>query len=94
MDILIRLKNEESRETLTTNEIAAQAWVFFLDGFDTTSTSLLYCVYMLAINPDVQTKARNIILESFKKHNGEFTYEMLTELSFISQVVKRLDYIH
>lgn len=108
MDILIRLKNDESSEALTFNEIAGQAWIFFLGeqgesthrigmiyiillflgGFDSTSLSLDYCLYNLAMNPNVQKKARKIILEAFERHNDEFTYEMLPELSYIEQVIK------
>lgn len=88
LDILIRAKNDESSEALTFNEIAGQAWIFFIGGFDSTSLTLIYCIYNLAINPDVQTKARKIVLESFEKHNEEFTYEMLSELSYVEQVIK------
>lgn len=88
MDILINLKNQNSSDALTLNEIAGHAYIFFVGGFDSTSIALTYCLYELAMNPDVQTKARAVIQKSLKKHNGEFTYEMLSDLTYIEQVIR------
>lgn len=88
MDILISSKNQNSSDALTLNEIAANAFVFFMGGFDSSSTAMTSLFYELAMNPDIQTKAREMILKHLEKHNGKYTYEMLTELPFIEQVVK------
>lgn len=90
LDILIGLKNQDSDEALTFNEIAGNAWVFFAGGLDSTSLALTNCLYCLALNPDIQTKARKIVLDSFKKNNGQFSYEMLMDVSYVEQIVKGL----
>ncbi|KAI9249257.1 cytochrome P450 [Phascolomyces articulosus] len=46
----------------TKEELRHNMAIFFLAGHDTTSNSLAFCLYYLAINQDVQTKAREEVL--------------------------------
>ncbi|KAI4460048.1 cytochrome p450 [Holotrichia oblita] len=73
--------------TLTFNELAAQAFVFFLAGFDTTSSSISFALLELALNEDVQNKLRIEINEVLKNYNGEYTYDMLGELHYLDMVI-------
>ena len=41
---------------LSTNEILANAMLFFVAGYDTTATSLSYLLYNLALTPECQQK--------------------------------------
>lgn len=88
IDILLNSMNQNSNEALTINEIASNAFIFFLGGLDSTSIGMTSCLYELAMNPNIQTKARQIVRDSLKKHNGEFKYEMLADLKYIEQVIK------
>lgn len=91
MDILINLKTQETSEkdkAITLNELAAQTFVFFFAGFETSSTTLTFCLYELAKNRDVQEKARKIIREAYEKNNGKFTYEMMIDMPYIDQVLE------
>lgn len=89
MELLIKMKNEDVIERrLTLNEIAANTFVFFMAGFETSSTMLTYCLYELAMNKDIQDKARAEVQASFKKHGGEFSYEMMAEMPYCDQVLK------
>lgn len=89
MDILIQLKgNEDKEKALTFNEIAAQTFLFFAAGFETSSTAMTFCLYEMAVNPDIQTKARHLIEDAYKKYNGQFTYEMMMDLPYIDQILE------
>ncbi len=41
---------------LTKEEVLAQAILFFLAGYDTTATTIAFCIYNLTVNPEYQDK--------------------------------------
>lgn len=86
MDMLIKMKNH-SEDPLTIEEIAAQAFIFFSAGFETSSTTMMFALYELALNPDIQTKAREEIKKVLSKHGGQFTYEAMMDLQYVDQVL-------
>ncbi|XP_049962793.1 cytochrome P450 6k1-like [Schistocerca serialis cubense] len=80
-------KNSEQK-TLTTKEVAAQAWVFFLAGFETSSTTVSFCLYELSKHPDIQKKLQEEIDNMLKKTNGDVTYEVImTEMPYLEKAV-------
>ncbi|EDV55968.1 cytochrome P450 6a9 [Drosophila erecta] len=94
MDQLIDLKNSpltksESGESvnLTIEEMAAQAFVFFGAGFETSSTTMGFALYELAQHQDIQDRVREECQEVFKKCNGELNYESMKDLVYLDQVI-------
>ena len=47
---------------LTTDEVLAQSLLFFLAGYDTTANGLSFLMYNLALNPDIQEKLHEEIM--------------------------------
>lgn len=96
LQLLIDLKNNEFAHdegfmhdgtNLTMDELSAQCFVFFLAGFETSSTTMSFALYELAKNPDLQQKLReevNIVLE---KHNDQITYDAIQEMKYMDQVI-------
>jgi hypothetical protein len=62
--------------------------VFFLAGFETSSTVLSFTLLELAANPDVQRKAQLEIDEALGQNNGEITYESLRDMKYLDWVLQ------
>lgn len=78
---------------LTISEAAAQAFGFFLAGYETSATTTTYCLYELACNPCIQNKVRNEIEELLQTH-GEITYETVNEMDYLQKVINGNCMIH
>lgn len=94
MEMLIELKKGsftlESGEVvkgLHIGELAAQAFVFFLAGFETSSSTMSFCLYLLAQHIDIQNKLREDIESVLKKHDGELNYESIKAMRYLDQVL-------
>lgn len=88
-----KLKDEESESvgTMTFNEMAAQAFIFFIAGFETSSTTMNYAFYELAYRQTIQDKLRDEITEVLKRHNNEITYDAIMEMTYLDKVVNGLN---
>jgi cytochrome P450 family 6 len=102
MHLLLQLKNrgtvtddekikddngKTGEHSLTMNELAAQAFVFFLAGFETSSTTMTFALYELATNPHVQEKLREEINTVLAKHDDKLTYDGMMEMTYMEKVL-------
>lgn len=72
---------------LTINEMAAQAFVFFIAGFETSATTMTFALLELSQNNDVQDKVREEINRVLQKHDNKITYEAIMEMEYLEKVV-------
>ncbi|KYB28570.1 probable cytochrome P450 6a14 [Tribolium castaneum] len=81
IQLLIDLQN------LTNEEIAAQCFVFFIAGFETSSTTMTFVLYELSRRQDLQQKLRNEINTVLAKYDGHMTYEAIQDMKYMDQVI-------
>mgnify|MGYP000262297474 CR=1 FL=1 len=72
---------------MTLDVLAAQAFVFFIAGFETSSTTMSYALYEMALQTDIQNRVRAEIDEVLEKYGGEITYESIMEMHYLDKVV-------
>ena len=65
----------------------AQSFQVLLGGYETSSTTLSFTLYELALHPEIQHRLREEILQVLNKHNGELTYDGIQEMSYLDRVV-------
>ncbi|KAL1386787.1 hypothetical protein pipiens_012807 [Culex pipiens pipiens] len=72
----------------TENELIAQCFLFFLAGFDTVSTCMTFLTYELALNPEIQNRLYEEIMETERSLNGSpLNYETLQKMVYMDMVV-------
>ncbi|KAG5672095.1 hypothetical protein PVAND_002250 [Polypedilum vanderplanki] len=74
------------KELLTPIELAAEAFLMFAAGYETSSTLMTFILYELALNPDIQQKLRDEIVTRIEENDGKLTYEMLNEFKYLDMV--------
>ncbi|CAK9801806.1 Probable cytochrome P450 6a14 [Anthophora plagiata] len=73
---------------LTDHLLVAQAFVFFVAGFETSASTITNALYELAQNQDIQDKLRNEIREHYQINNGEWKYENIKNMQYLDGVFK------
>nr|AVL92844.1 CYP450 [Locusta migratoria] len=72
---------------LTNELIAGQLMSFLTAGFDTSSSTMSFCLYELARHQELQEEVRQHIRQVLKKHGGQPTYEAVNEMTDLTNVV-------
>ncbi|OAD68378.1 CYP509 protein [Phycomyces blakesleeanus NRRL 1555(-)] len=88
--LTLMLESEAKGSTLSAKELRSNMCVFFAAGHETTANSLAYAIYFMAVNPDVQCKARE---EAFKvlgdaQEDIMPTIEQTKSMDYINAVIK------
>lgn len=80
--------NASDMKTMTIEFIAAQVFLFFIAGNETTAGTTSYCMFELGRKPELMKRARDEIRSVLAQHNGEVTYESLKQLPFVDMCLK------
>lgn len=80
LSLLIQIMNTGKLEgdntdlgKMTFNELAAQVFLFFIAGFETSSSTMTFTFYELALNPDIQERAREEVRDAMQRHTWRCT---------------------
>ena len=90
---LMMTANEETTakgvSKLSDEEIVAQSIIFLLAGYETSSNTLSFFLYHLALNPDVQDKLRTEIKEAVESNaKRKSLHELAQNMEYLDCVIK------
>ncbi|XP_049291116.1 probable cytochrome P450 6a13 [Anopheles funestus] len=86
IDMMMELRAATNGAALTMKELMAQAFGFFLAGYETSSSNVTLCLYELALNEELQERARASVQQAIQKH-GAITYEALTDMEYLDRCI-------
>lgn len=78
----------DNLKSMTIEECAAHVLLFYLAGFDTSSSAIAYCLHELTLNPKLMKQLQNDIDEALQRHNGVLTYECMQDIPLLENCVK------
>ena len=85
LDLLIEahVNNE-----LTKSDIIEEVDTFMFEGHDTVGTNIAFCLYLLAIHPEIQRKVQMEIDEFYCEKGQCPTYEDLSRMKYLENCIK------
>ncbi|CDS08805.1 hypothetical protein LRAMOSA10166 [Lichtheimia ramosa] len=89
--LTLMIEAENSGEgAMTNDELRNNLCLFFFAGHDTTANALSYIAYYLAVNPDIQRKAREEVLQVLGDAHQDVlpTLEQIRKVPYINMVIK------
>lgn len=69
------------------DDLVGQAAAFFTGGFETSSTTMSFTLYELALNQEIQRTLRKEIFDAMEESGGKLTYEMVMTLPYLDKVI-------
>ncbi|KAI7815575.1 cytochrome p450 [Rhyzopertha dominica] len=78
---------DKGNDAMTTKEIAAQVFIFFAAGFETVASTLVFCLYELAVNQYIQERLQSEIKDVTAEYGDEITYDALQDMKYMQQVI-------
>ncbi|KAF7285049.1 hypothetical protein GWI33_012354 [Rhynchophorus ferrugineus] len=89
LDLMMEVMDstKDDKNPFTYDNLIANIILFFIAGFDTSTTTVHLALYELSRNPELQEKTRTEIMKVLEKYDGEITIEGLKEMTYLKQVI-------
>lgn len=78
----------KSLKTMTYEEIAAQVFIFYIAGTESSTATISYTIYELSQNEELMQRAVRDVEDTLEENGGEFTYDAVNNMKFIDLCVK------
>lgn len=80
-------KATNKTKSMSLDDMTAQAYLFFIAGYESSSTTMSFCMYELARNPEVQQKVYEDITNVLEKHDGQISYDSIGEMKYLDKCI-------
>uniref|UniRef100_A0A2A4JEN6 unspecific monooxygenase n=1 Tax=Heliothis virescens TaxID=7102 RepID=A0A2A4JEN6_HELVI len=71
-------------------DLVAQAFLFFIAGFETVSATMSFLLYELAVNPDIQERLAQEVRDHDDKNGGKFDFNSIQSMKYMDMVVSEV----
>lgn len=78
----------DGKKSMTIDEITAQAHIFLIGGYESSSATMSFCLYEMSKDPSKQENAYKEIASVLEKNNGELTYETLSQMKYMDYCIE------
>ncbi|XP_023951101.1 cytochrome P450 6B5-like [Bicyclus anynana] len=68
--------------------LAAQVFVFFAAGFETSSSASSYFLHCLAYHPEIQERCQKEVDEIIAKYNGKLCYDAIRDMKYLEMAFR------
>ncbi|XP_034834771.1 cytochrome P450 6B6-like [Maniola hyperantus] len=68
--------------------LAAQVFVFFAAGYETSSSASSFLLHMLAYHPDVQERCQKEVDEVLAKYDGKLCFDAVRDMKYLEMAFK------
>ncbi|XP_058816028.1 cytochrome P450 6d1-like [Topomyia yanbarensis] len=88
---LIDLRQDDSKNDeiqLSLGECAANIFLFYIAGSETSTGAITFSLHELTQNPEVMQKLLNEIDETLAKSNGDINYDVVKQMKYLDLCVK------
>lgn len=73
----------ETLKSMSIEQCAAQVFLFYVAGFETTSSLVAYSLFEFAQNQSILRRIQREIDEKLDKYDGKLTYECIQEMEYM-----------
>uniref|UniRef100_A0A669ENH7 Thromboxane-A synthase n=1 Tax=Oreochromis niloticus TaxID=8128 RepID=A0A669ENH7_ORENI len=84
------VRNQETqrpqKKMMTEDEIVGQAFIFLLAGYETSSNTLAFTCYLLALHPECQLRVQKEVDDFYTRHDSP-DYANVQELKYLDMVI-------
>uniref|UniRef100_A0A182Q572 Cytochrome P450 n=1 Tax=Anopheles farauti TaxID=69004 RepID=A0A182Q572_9DIPT len=91
VQLLIDLRREAAKtgeESLTIEQCAANVFLFYIAGAETSTATISFTLHELTHSPGVMAKLQAEIDDTLERHDGQITYENIKEMKYLDLCVK------
>lgn len=85
---------DSRKKTLTDDEIIANIILMIIGGYSSTSATLAFAAYEMALHSEVQERARQEVLKAKESNGGKIDHETLNSLPYLEAILNETLRIH
>lgn len=82
------MQDTKDKDGITVAQCAAESFLFYTAGYETSASTTAFCVFELCHNPVWMRRARAEVDALIKKRNGRIVYEDLSDMKVLDMCLK------